>query len=311
MGKIKKTDSAVKTVEAWWALIIADGSLGQSIIRWVWPMIGVGVGTWVASATDWIGSYGVAGWAATAMLGALGFVWIAVDIDHFRSRQRILAAPETTSAEIDALVTARLNEFLASTLRPEFATHAQMHGHDEKFNELAKQAADARTVANGAVEALDALKRQLDDWTHNHACNQDQRFKFVDRGFLAIWHRELMSEIELRIDKKSDWLLRSRRGERIDNWGQWNHKKGEFSNDVLEWLRLAETYVPGISNKVNDIPPHRLIGEWPEPDDLFPNVDAITAYRAAAVLLENYQGQRHLAHRALEAAAFHSPSMRG
>lgn len=232
-------------------------------------------------------------------------------------------------AQINAIVTARLDDFLATRLRGEFVTHAQTHAQDEKIAKVWDEArvakgsaqvsfdftktenAALRTQIGAILDEMKATTRKWDDWTHSHACDQDQRFKWVDRGFLAIWHRELMSEIEQRIDEKSDWLLRSRRGERIDNWGQWNHRKGEFTNDVLEWLRLAESYAPGISNRVNDIPHHRLIGDWSEPDDLFPNVDAITAYRAAAVLLENYQGQRPLAHRALESAAFHSPSMKG
>lgn len=84
MGKIQKTDRAAKTVESWWALLVGEGGLGHSIMRWGWPVIGGTVGAIVASATSWISAFGVAGWVGAAIAGALLFLLIGIGIETYR-----------------------------------------------------------------------------------------------------------------------------------------------------------------------------------------------------------------------------------
>ncbi|MCY1672224.1 hypothetical protein OVA07_14555 [Novosphingobium sp. SL115] len=307
MGKIKKTDSAAKTVEAWWALTFADGSLGQSILKWAPLMLSGGL---MGGVVAWISSYGVAGWAATITIGVLATIWGMVGIAHLRSRQRIVDAPALDSAEIDAIVRQRLNDFLASTLRAEFATHAQMHAHDEKLIELAKQAADARTVANGAIEALDAARRQWDAWTHHHVQHNDHRFRSVDGGFRAIRDRERLLKLSTELTANAKWLLRSTEGEAVDDWGLWNHRHFEWRRAMTEYSQVATRYLPDIAQAINEVPTHTLKGEWPEDRSLFPSDDAMIEHRTTAVIMRNFGENHPKVIACVESFAFQAPSMK-
>lgn len=140
MGKLQKTDKTGKTVEAWWALLFAEGSLGQSVLRWSgFATIGASVGAWVASATDWISNYGVAGWAATITIGMLAAIWAVAGFEHIRTKRwlRENAAEPNQQADADtdleSLIDARLDEFLATKMPAKFASHEQMHAQDEKL----------------------------------------------------------------------------------------------------------------------------------------------------------------------------------
>lgn len=346
MGKLEKTDKTGKTVEAWWALLFAEGSLGQYAIRWGWPVIGGAIGAWVASATDWISSYGVAGWAATIMLGALGTVWIAVGIDHFRSKRsrevessvapELDYQPETldrltslTEGEVKALVEARLEEFLATKLRGEFITNAQHHAYDEKVAYLADKVKDARIVANSAIELIDKrsndatidinsleaqisdLKRDWQVWTNQHCRSQDQRFDWVDSGFKAILHREQMTFHAEMIEELGAKLLRVRNGEPIENWGEWTTQQNRWLSGISAWLGFAEKYRVGCRARILTVDPDTLLGEWPEPDSAFPSTDAMMAYRRVAVTLSQFRLEQQAADDAVKIAAYSSPSKKG
>lgn len=337
MERVKKTDQAVKTAESWWAFLFAEGSLGQTIVKWVWPVIAAGIFGYAAKISDWVGQFGPIGWVTAAGVGfALGAFSLA-QVEGFRLRRSQRLRPEDAFSrtsegdEIDiaSLIDTRLNEFLATTLRAEFAKHSDVHAHDQKLADLAQKTSTAQGSAQIALDytkkeiaRLDArvgeiakgchdMERQWSDWTASHCRSQDQRFQNVDGGFGAIWHRELLGEMEGRIESEAAWLLRPKSGEKIDNWGAWSHRKGEWESLLREWATLATIYREGCAERVQHVPHHRLIGDWPEDDSLFPNSDAATAYRAASVVFDNFIGERSLVHRALESAAFQSPSKKG
>lgn len=168
MGKLDKTDKTGKTVEAWWALLFAEGSLGQSIIRWGWPVIGGALGAWVASATDWIGSYGVAGWAATIAIGVLTAIWCVAGFEHIRTkrwvREQTGHEPSQWSEDsaLVSLIDARLDEIVTTKVRSEFVTHSQQHAQDEKLASIKEDARKAQGMAGIAFEHVEKERARLD-----------------------------------------------------------------------------------------------------------------------------------------------------
>lgn len=345
MGKLEKTDRTGKTVEAWWALLVADGSLGQSVIRWVWPVIGVGVGTWVASATDWIGSYGVAGWAATAMLGALGFVWTAVGIDHFRSRRArdyeasiasdldyqpatLDRVPQISEEQVNALIELRFAALLAETLPARFETHSQAHARDERLAQLSDRIDATRLLAESShasithsiqnhgmdirslEEQVAQLRRDFDAWAHDHNRDQDQRFKFVDGGFRAIGDRERLTKIAERIEAGSQWLLQTSEGKKLD-WIHFEVKRSKWREEIASYGVIASHYLVDVPDLISAVPAEKLTGHWPEDRNLFPNDDAMLAHRTVAVMLRNFREQHDRVMDCVNSFAFNSPSMKG
>ena len=87
MGKLQRTDSAAKTTEAWWALLVPEGSVGRTLFQLVWPMIGATVGAVVAATTSWITEFGVAGWIGSITLFALAISWIVAGVESARLRR--------------------------------------------------------------------------------------------------------------------------------------------------------------------------------------------------------------------------------
>lgn len=312
MGKIKKTDDAAKTAEAWWALLVPDGSLGRSIYRAIFPMMGIGVsaGAVVAATTDWISSFGVAGWAATMATGGLTTIWGMAGWAHWRSHNGRTSSDLINEKAVEAVVSARLEEFLATRLRAEFSNHSQMHAHDEKFIELAKQATDARTVANGAIKALDASRRQWDAWIHQHVQSNDHRFRSVDGGFRALRDRESLLRLSEALTTTAGWLLRSSDGEKVDDWGLWNHRHFEWRRAMTEYSHIASRYISDVAQSINEVPTHTIMGEWVEDQSLFPTNDAMIEHRTTAVTMRNFREHHPRVISCVESFAFQSPSMK-
>lgn len=330
MGKIKKTDAAGKTVEAWWALLFADGSLGQFIVRWGWLVIGGGAGAWVASVTDWISSYGVAGWAATITIGALSAIWGVAGLEHVRSKRWSREHPlaehtELSDGDLKELIDARLNEFHATKLRAEFATHAQTHAFDEKLADLSEKAKIAQGSAKLAFghadseiarvearisEMADKVDR-LGSFAEQHVRNTRERFQNVDGGFKAMRHREQLAYHAEMIEELAGMLLCIREGKPVENWGEWSSLSSRWLTGVSMWIAIAEIYRDGCKQRIMVVAPEELHGNWPEDDSLFPNIDAIMAYRKIAVTLGHFRLEQKPVDEAIVLAAFHAPSMKG
>ncbi len=311
MERVKKTDRVVKTAESWWAFFFAEGSFGQSLLKWIWPVIGASVFGYAAKVSDWLAQFGPIGWVAAAGLGfALGSFSLN-QIEGFRLRrsQRLSSGPlgvETTdeAGVIDNQTGDRIGIISSGDRTVGEAL-------DRIFTLLGKFGKDSVESNAALSKELNDAKRQWSDWTSAHCRSQDQRFDNVDGGFQAIWHREMLGYMERRIEDAAGWLLSPRVGGKIENWGVWSHRKGEWELLLREWSALANKYREGTLERVETVPHHRLVGDWPEDDSLFPNTDAITAYRAASVMFDNFIGQRGLVHRVMESASFHSPSMKG
>lgn len=339
MGKLDKTDRTGKTVEAWWSLLVAEGSLGQSIVRWVWPVIGGGVGLWVASATDWISSYGVAGWAATITVGALSFIWGAVGIDHFRSRRtgsaQGLPPPaldyqpaNLTEDRVNALIELRVAKLLAETLPARFETHAQAHGRDVKLGELSDRIDATRLFAESVsesakhqignyqidVQSLEGqvaeMRRTFDAWTHQHNRDQDQQFKNVDGGFRALGDRERLTEIAERVEDGARWLLQASEGKAPD-WTYFETKRSKWRKELSDYGVVAGHYLPDVLDLIVSVPAEKLTGHWPEDRSLFPSDDAMLAHRTVFVMLQNFREQHGRVMACVTSFAFHRPSMKG
>lgn len=105
-GKIKKTDTAVKTVESWWALIFADGSAVQSAIKWVWPVIGGSIAAVIGYVTSWINAFGPAGWAIAGVMGILLTLAIMYGVEQVR----IARIQRTSLANADTLVVSNVSD---------------------------------------------------------------------------------------------------------------------------------------------------------------------------------------------------------
>ena len=318
MGKLEKTDKAGKTVEAWWALLFAEGSLGQSILRWGLPVIGGAIGVWVASATDWISSYGVAGWAATIMLGALGAIWGLAGFEHVRTKRWLrdhaadVPVNAGTDSDLIALIDSRLEKFLATTLRAEFVTN------DEKLASLDEEV----KVALGNIDSLKNeigevpnklgnLEQQFSDWTHAHIKDQEHQFKNVDGGFRAIHDREKLIEMAAGIESDAKWLLRSRDGEKVDDWGEWNLMHSEWMMAIRNYAIVAERYLNDVPRKIGDVPSHEIQGRWPEDRSLFPGDDEVIAYRTATLTLRNFNSEHKRVMQCVTSWAFEAPSKKG
>lgn len=333
MGKLEKTDRTGKTVEAWWALLFAEGSLGQSLLRWGWPMIGGAVGAWVASATDWISSYGVAGWAGTITIGMLAAIWGLAGFEHVRTkrwlRDHVIEPPQGSHSDLTALVDARLQEFLATKLAAEFVTHRQQHEYDEKLSELSERVKAARVLADGSQSyaekrlgdlAMDIrsledqfadMKRKLDAWTLQHSDSVRRRFQNVDGGFRAIHDLETLRRLATEIEVEAHWLLRTRDGERVDDWTEWNSRHSAWLAHLGDYTEVAEHYLPELHRIITDVPAHKVQGQWPENRDAFPSDDAMIAHRTAAVILQNFTAKHRRVEACVTSFAFNSPSMKG
>ena len=342
MGRLKKADSAGKTVEAWWALLFAEGSLGQSVIRWGWPVIGAGVGTWVASATDWISSYGVAGWAATAMLGALGFVWTAVGIDHFRSRRADVAqglppsAPgyvpvNLTEDRLNALIDAQLTEFLATTLRGEFVTHAQSHAYDEKLLDLAEKTHSAQGSAQLAfdhgkaeiarVEARIAeiakgcfdLEQKFNDWTRQHTNSQEMRFDWVAQALTAVghwdWHMRNYPQL-VTMGEDLDWIAKSEVTEA--DWEKWDKAERRWRSEIVRWLQFIGYYAPNAEAIINEVPDHLYYNaDWAIDEAAFGKADRVKRFKEYVIALANLKEVKDYVNRSIKSAAFEGGGKKG
>lgn len=326
MGKIKKTDEAAKTAEAWWALLIPEGSLGRTIYYAAFPIIGGGAGAYVASATDWISSYGFAGWAATIAVGGLTAIWGMAGWAHWRSRQS--PSDLVTEQAVGAIVSTRLEEFLTTRMRAEFITQAQSHAQDERIAKSLDAARAAMGTAQLTFENSNSqineqreqigkflyefreTERKWETWTQQHAQNNEHRFKSVDAGFRALRDREVLLQLTDVLHSRASWLLRTTNGEKVDDWGLWNHRHFEWRRAMTDYSRIAARYVSDAVQSINEVPPHTLKGEWPEDRSLFPSDDAMIEHRTTAVIMRNFSEIHPKIIACVESFAFQSPSMK-
>lgn len=227
--------------------------------------------------------------------------------------------------DLGATIDARLNEFLATTLRAEFAKHSDIHEHDVKLGELADKVKAAQgsaqvtfDFAKKEVARLDErigeiaqgsldLERKWNDWTRQYTDDIERRFEWVDAGFRAILDRERLATLDQKIRDIGDVLLAPRSGKEISDWDEWDVLRGQFQSCLDTWLELADAYRVGVTDRVKYAKKDRLEGKWAE-DHLLPGPDRIVTYRWLAITFDNFCHERGQVVSAVMSAAYGHPS---
>jgi len=232
-------------------------------------------------------------------------------------------------SRIAEMIDAKLHEFLATTLRAEFSAHSHLHEYDKRMAALSNQARQAfgsatlafdftkeevaklQTRIGEIAKGCSDLERRLNDWTRQHCDDQDQRFKNVDGGFRAIRDRETLENLAEKIRSQADGLLRTSRGERVENWGVWNNQNFQWQQDIMIYGGIAAHYLADVPSLIGDVPSHSLRGDWTEDRSLFPSDDAVIAHRTTAVTMQNFNKQHERVLKCVTSFAFDAPSMKG
>ena len=315
-----------------------------AVANWIGIFAGISAALgWLARITpEWFGALTwpqtiLAGIAlATALLLALSVIAVIAAYAFRMLKPLSATAPNFSSdtetgsdgvpLDINELIEASLNEFLATTLRAEFAPHSQMHVYDEKLVALA----DKLKVAQGSAhltlefaqneakrldERIDSrideqreFQRRMEAWVNN--LRQAIRFGLagVDQGFAAVLNRERLLAKAIEIQNVGDELSGPTNGEALDDSLVWLKKYNAWSRGVMTWAQIAETYRSGVTERVFETPPLEYKGEWKAHDGLFPNSNAVHDYKTFRIILRNFQVERKEVDRCIQSAAFVSPS---
>ncbi len=323
MDRIKKTDSAAKTVESWWALLFAEGSLG----RWIGPMIGAGAFGYAAKISEWLNEFGPIGWVTAAGVGfalaATGFA----QIEAFRLKRLHRTSPndveddsreeKLSQEELTPLIDARLNEFLTTKLRSEFSSHSQMHAQDERLARLEDGLKSVREIVEGGLETHAEQLRRLGEKLNSvvsyiDMINRDveRRLEQVDTGFSAIHNRErhqlMFKELERHYIELERPILADKG---LGNGDEWLKSVKHWIRNLDEWLSVVEYYAMGVSKRVKDIPDFVYERPWAFNEDLLTAIQ-VHRYKQVATWWQNAQEQKRRVDKQLEYAAFHAPSKR-
>lgn len=325
MSKIKKADSAAKTAESYWSLLVTEGSLGRTLVKLVWPLIGAGVFAGAAQLTKWMDQFSPFGWVAAAAVGfALTLVMLAqIEAVRLRRSQRLNheVAGGLSEGQVSALINAHMIAMMSETIPATFATHAQMHGQDVKIAGLTDQLRAVRSLAETGYtdskarfdqieEDIRTMRRRWEDWTASNVDTVHRRFKNVDDGFRSLFDRERLTTLADRVAEAGEWLTRPRQGIRIEDWDAWTARRAQFQADLDGWLEIADVHRSQTSGRVRNVTEASLEGRWPEDEHLPTSHDRITAYRLAASTYDRFKSERTMVDKAVLMSAFESPSLR-
>lgn len=238
-------------------------------------------------------------------------------------------AEAISSEQLANLVDARLEEFSSTKLAAQFKTHAQAHGRDTRLADLAEKVKLARDLSQSTqsfaekrfgdvgidIRSLEEqaaqLRRDFEAWVQQHNKSQDQRFKNLDGGFRALRDREVLIETARSMTEMSDWLLRTSRGEKVDDWDVWSSLHFDWNMDLERYCKIAARYIPDAPSLIRDVQAHHVSGRWPEDSKLFPNDHNMIAHRTLCVMKRNFEVQHQRVLACVESFAFQAPSMKG
>lgn len=219
---------------------------------------------------------------------------------------------------IAAMIESRLAQIPSPAPRADLATHTDLHAQDEKLSSLSGRIDFVRQMVEGSHESVDARIKAIEEkqerlvsFAEQTVRNTRERFQNVDGGFKAIRHREQLAYHAEMIEEMARSLLRIREGKPVENWGEWSSQSSRWMTGVSLWIEIAEIYRDGCKQRIMVVAPEELHGDWPDDDSLFPNIDAIMAYRKVAVILGHFRLEQKPVDEAVVLAAFHSPSMKG
>jgi hypothetical protein len=195
---------------------------------------------------------------------------------------------------------------------------ADIHRLDERIAELAGKVNFTRGIADATASQFEKLAREFSeqterwtDWTRQHTESNHNRFKNVDGGFRAIHDRETIARLAEEVRDSAKWLVRPRRGEKVEDWSAWEARRLAWLSKVSDYCDVAEHYIPDVRNKICVITARDLQGDWPEERGLFPSDDAVIAYRTVATTVANFVHEDVRVKKCVASFAFQSPSMKG
>lgn len=326
-GKLKKTDSAVKTSEAWWSFIFAEGSLGQTLFRGVWPVVGGIIGAALGAVTDWINDFGLAGWALASVVGvlcALAIVYGVENVRYARNRRTfseqapdLKQTDQITEHSIDAdyvqaaieraLKEAQIEEFKTATAvalknnsdtwletSKSFETHAQAHRRDVIVNEMSE-------FALATAKNLEVLQ------TYSEKTRTDMReqIEWISQGFTAVGHWEWHQKEFPKVLENGKVLGEIANRKITDEmWSEWQNLDKFWRGQIGIWAKVANWYAPNSGDSVYEIPDNRFYGEWDIDEANFARADRVKRYKDAMIVLRNLKNIRAHVERAIKSSAF-------
>lgn len=226
---------------------------------------------------------------------------------------------------ISTLIDARLSEFLATTLRDEFTTHAQSHAFDEKLVGLSEK---AKSAQGSALIALDHGKSEIDrieirisdlakrqeqlvSFVEQRTGELSERFANVDAALAAIlnreWHERLFRELGAEYERLAAPV---QGGLGILDGVGWLKSVKSWQAKFHQWLGIADYYAMGAEQKIRPVPDFVYEREWSF-DEKPLTAAQVHRYKEMATKWQSAQDEKPRIDKCFEMAAFHSPSRKG
>jgi len=159
----------------------------------------------------------------------------------------------------------------------------------------------------GVYEQVDKLRRE---YLAHHSLNADtlrHRFDNIYSSLAAIWHRERLHFLGSQIESVAGELAApTQAGTHYDEttWEIWEANEASWRNTVLTWCGIAESYVPGISERVLTSSDDHYRQKGVAKVGQFPDPEAYIAYKAFCAVWKNWCGWKDEAQRAVHQVAF-------
>ena len=315
MEQLPRNTRRADYIGIWWTLLGPGGvlvTIFSAIIGFFEPISKYG---WAAVVLAGFAAAGVAILIVSAGMVAWRFFNPirpqGVQQDKIGSQNASAGLSGLDEGQVTTLINGHLLAWQSDTLPKHFAAHSDIHSRDEKLAALADQIKSLRQLVDGGQKQLADLERKWSDWTKAHTDSNYDRFKNVDGGFRAVGDRGRLAELYSAIEHNAEWLLSSSKGMKVESWGEWAKRERQWKTLIEEYSQIASHYLPDVQGLIDDVPSHKIAGDWPEEDALFPSNDAMIAHRTATVTLRNLRGQHGRVMTCVESFAFNSPSMKG
>lgn len=208
--------------------------------------------------------------------------------------------PQANVAELQSLVEARLEEFLATKISATFETHAQAHGRDVKLVDLSDR-----------TKAIEQKLDLLTTYAEHTRTDLRETFDNVDYGFAAIlnreWHQRLFSELATAYENLAEPV---RSGTGIADDAAWQKQVKRWHVDLEQWLVFADYYAMGAKERITKMNDSMYDGQWTF-DEAPLNANQVHRYKEVSILWHNAKEDKPRIDKSFEYAAFHAPSKKG
>lgn len=270
---------------ALWAVAGVFGIAG-----FVWPFVNE---KW-ASIGTWLGE-----------LVANPSTWFILAVTVFFVLRPLWTKPATIprldneadgSVDFDAMIDARLDEFLATKLRAEFATHVALHAHDERFEQVDERL--ERQLVQIATHAAQIFGLQQDI---------EKRFTSLDYAISAIGHRDVILIQSAKLEAFAEQLNYPKEGTLADDdaWSDWELALSKWETSMQHWLVHASPYLKEVGPMVENVPDDWYERDWQIGPDDFPSLAALRRYQRWEGKRINWENARGRVLQLVTAVAFH------